>query len=80
MLIVKKGDPSPTAWLADDLAFSITRTEFNAKALRVLKLTRAALMYLSYGMFREEQRRMKGDKKAIIPPMTLGPWEDRWKQ
>jgi len=70
---------SPSAWLVDDLAYSVARTEFEAKALRVLKLARAALMYLSLGMQREEKRRATKKDKALIAPMTPSPWEDNWK-
>jgi len=80
MLVTRPLDPdSPLAWLVDDLAYSIVRPEFNAKALRVLKLARAALMYLSLGMNREEKRRAAKPGKDMIASMPLDTWEDEWK-
>ncbi len=77
---VRPKDPSsPSSWLVDDLAYSVSRSELSAKALRVLKLARAALTYLSLGMHREEKRRAHG-KTGVAVPMTLGVWEDEWKQ
>lgn len=82
MLVPRVTDPkSPLAWMVDDLAFSIAKTEFDAKALRVLKLARAALMYLSLGMHREEKQRAKTRKDgSMLAPMPLTPWDDEWKQ
>lgn len=44
--------PPPT-----DLALTISRKQFEAKALHLLKLARSALVYLSVGVGFEEQRR-----------------------
>ena len=61
------------------LAYSIARAELNAKTLRLLKLVRAAMIYLMLGMHREESRRVHDGKKLAFPmPMTL--WEDNWKR
>ncbi len=64
----------------DRLAFSIQRQDFEAKALRLLKLARAALIYVSLGMHAEERRRnaQKGDKAVM--PMHLDTWDDGWKR
>jgi tetratricopeptide (TPR) repeat protein len=66
--------------LADKLAYSISRSEFEQKTLRLLKMTRAALIYLSLGIHCEEKRRaQKRDTANHIPRMFLDVWEDEWK-
>jgi hypothetical protein len=82
MLIGHPEDPeSPLAWIVDDLAYSIAQAEFNAKGLRVLKLARAALMYLSLGMRSEEKRRAsQKEDGSFVASMPLDTWDDEWKQ
>ena len=53
----------------DPLALRISRTDFNNKALRILKLSRAALIYLSLGIHGEERGRSKNKKTGFIAPM-----------
>lgn len=64
----------------DTLAYSIERTDFEAKTLRLIKLARAALIYLSLGMHREEKRRAASRPQGLVMPMELDTWEDEWKQ
>lgn len=64
----------------DRLAYSVGRDDFYRKTLRVLKLARAALIYLSLGMHSEERRRAKDKADGIIAPMILDLWEDKWKR
>lgn len=56
----------------DRLAFSVERFELEAKALRVLKLARAAMIHLCLSMHREETIRVK-DENGFAMPMTLPP-------
>lgn len=66
--------------LADTLAFSTYRREFEAKTLRLIKMARAALIYLSLAIHCEEQRRAKErGPGSIVPGMLLDVWEDEWK-
>lgn len=66
--------------LADTLAFSMYRWEFEAKTLRLIKMVRAALIYLSLVIHCEEQRRAKErGPDSIVPGMQLDIWEDEWK-
>ena len=66
--------------LADTLAHSMYRRDFQEKALRLIKMVRAALVYLSLAINWEEQRRKKErGPEAIVPGMPLGIWEDEWK-
>jgi LA2681-like HEPN len=79
MLIRKpKGDPCGDMW-TDRLAYSLSRREFEAKALKVFRLTRAGLVYLSLGMHAEERRRAGNKPKGKRMPMELPILEDRWK-
>jgi hypothetical protein len=64
----------------DDLAYSIQREDFEAKTLRVLKHARAALVYLSLAMHREERRRAEGKGDTRTVPMSLDPWDDDRKR
>jgi len=67
--------------LVDSLAFSVYRRVFEDKTLRLLKMARCALIYLSLAIHSEElQRRRNGEgsgKTAL--PIFLDVWEDRWK-
>jgi hypothetical protein len=74
-------DPgSPSALWADTLAFSIQRSDLEGNTLRLLKLSRAALTYLSLGMHWEERRRATNRGKARVVPIGLDVWEDDWKR
>lgn len=64
---------------ADTLALSIGRADFQGKTLRVLKMARAALIYLSLGMHAEERRREEGEDDTIAGPMILPTVRDDWK-
>lgn len=63
----------------DPLALRVSRNDFNQKALRVLKLTRAALIYLSFGIHREERGRGEGKKPDLIAPMFTNLIADKYK-
>jgi tetratricopeptide (TPR) repeat protein len=66
--------------LADTLAFSVYRSDFQEKTLRLMKMARAALIYLSLAIHSEEKRRAKERKPgAIVPGIPLDVWEDKWK-
>jgi HEPN superfamily protein len=53
----------------DDLALMVSRPQFEAKAIHLLKLARAALMYLAIGVGFEEKRREPG--RAGVPVEEL---------
>ncbi len=54
------------------------RDSFYLKTLKLFKLVRAALIYLSLGVHIEE-RKKKSRTDGIIAPMPLGRYEDDWK-
>lgn len=68
----------PSDLFLDRLAFSVQREDFFRRTLRVLRLARAALIYLSLGMHHEELQRPPS-KNGFVAPMILGLWEDEWK-
>jgi len=72
-------DRAPSA-LADTLAFSVHRREFEVKTLKLIKMARSALIYLSLAIHAEEkQRRTENEHKTITPKVTLDIFEDDWK-
>jgi hypothetical protein len=67
--------------MADTLAYHLYRDEFHAKTLRLLKMVRAALIYLALAVRAEERDRGKARKPdSVIPGIPLDVWEDRWKR
>lgn len=75
-ILIRPADPSDLFF--DRLAFSVQREDFFRRTLRVLRLARAALIYLSLGMHHEELQRPRS-KNGLVAPMVLGLWEDEWK-
>ena len=68
-----------TIW-HDNLTFSMHRREFESKTLRLIKMARAALIYLSLAIHYEEQQRSKEQcPNSIVPKIPLDIWEDEWK-
>jgi tetratricopeptide (TPR) repeat protein len=58
--------------------YSISRDDFGLKTLKLLKLARAALIYLSLAIHREERRRPKSE--GIVAPIPVSNWDDDWKR
>jgi tetratricopeptide (TPR) repeat protein len=68
-------------FLRDDLAYSIDRKDFEKKTLRLLRMGRNALIYLSLAINVEErERNRKRHPKEIIVPMISDLWKDDWKR
>jgi hypothetical protein len=66
--------------LKDPLAYSISRQEVETKTLKLLKLVRAALTYLSLAIHSEESARAKNRNPKHVFPMTVSIFEDEWKR
>jgi hypothetical protein len=81
-LLAPEPPPTPgTDPFYDDLAYSIGRQNLDQSTLKLLKLARAALIYLSLGMHREERRRDDArEETVLLMPMSLGKYEDSWKR
>lgn len=63
----------PDSYKVEDISYSISRTEFERKTLRLLKLTRAALIYVAIAVSHEEQKREYNQQKAATFPIALVP-------
>ncbi len=77
-ILAHKHEPDPSAspdWIdrlwENQLAYSITRNDLIIKTIRLMKVARAALIYLCLGMRREEQRRYLGKDPTKIFPIHL---------
>lgn len=73
--------PSPFDLFNDDLAHSLTVADLERRSLRMLKLARAALIYLLLGMHTEEERRRAApgsDGLAATMPIYMA--DDLYKQ
>jgi tetratricopeptide (TPR) repeat protein len=55
-------------------------TEFSAKTLKLLRLSRAAMIYLCLSLWREEQVRTKARPKRSLLRAKLNIWKDEWKR
>lgn len=65
----------------DTLAHSLSADDLQRRTLHLLKLVRSALIYLSLGMHKEEERRRaEMGPDALIPPMPIDTWDDDWKR
>ena len=65
----------------DTLAYSISRSDLEARTLRLLKLVRAALIYLCLGMHWEERRRMKQRRsKRLVARQSLPTFDESAKR
>lgn len=65
---------------AEQLGLHLGRDDFAARTLRLLKLSRAALIYLSLAVHSEERLRHKNRGGGRVMPMPLDTWRDTWKQ
>jgi hypothetical protein len=66
--------------LKDQLSFSIKQSEFEEKTLRLLKMVRAGLIYLSLAVHREEIIRRQNNGVAKALPVELQTFSDAWKR
>jgi len=69
--------------LSDKLAFSLYRGEFENKTLRLIKMARAAFIYLALAIQTEERHKVQkisAGKKIPHIHLNLDIWEDEWKR
>lgn len=66
-------------WTAITETYEIKRSLFNAKTLKILKLSRSALMYLSFLIYDEENQRRKTKGNKLSLPMHFIKLDDEWK-
>jgi hypothetical protein len=61
--------------------YSVSRDNLEDKTLRLLKLSRAALIYLSLAVHQEERvRHKRRTTTGLIAQMPIDTWEDDWKR
>jgi hypothetical protein len=68
-------DRSDNGLFSDQWAFHLSMQELNEKTIRILKMARAGLTYLSLAVHREENIRRYQRPDEIAVPMTLPRWE-----
>lgn len=68
-------DRSDNALFDDQWAFHLSMQELNEKTIRILKMARAGLIYLSLAVHREENIRRSQVPDEITFPMELPRWE-----
>ncbi len=67
--------------IEDSLAFSVYRDDFEHSTISIMRLARAALIYLSLAVHIEERNKSKSpDANTVIVPMHMDIWEDDWKR
>ena len=71
--------PDGKSMFRDRLAVSIYRDELESKALRMMKIARAALVYVVCAVNVEEHMRSTKRGKGRVSPMFMDKWEDAWK-
>ncbi|MCR6629937.1 MAG: LA2681 family HEPN domain-containing protein [Magnetospirillum sp.] len=68
------------AFATGELGKSLSSHEMEAKALRVMKIARSALCYLSLAIGREEELRDSKRPDGPVFSMPLATWDDAWKR
>lgn len=63
----------------EPVGLHIGRQDFEAKALRLMTLARAAIIYLCLAVHREENLKKDGSDETISMPMIVDTWDDKWK-
>ncbi|MBN2752357.1 MAG: hypothetical protein JXQ84_06580 [Rhodospirillaceae bacterium] len=63
----------------EEVGLHIGRHEFEAKALRLIGLARAAIIYLCLAVHREERLKEDISHASFSMPMIVGTWDDKWK-
>ncbi len=67
--------------MEDSLGLSVYRRDFERSAISIMRLVRAALIYLSLGVHSEERHKAKGrDSNAPVMLMWIDTWKDDWKR
>jgi hypothetical protein len=62
------------------LGHSISRNDFVSKTLRLLKIARAAMIYLPLAVHMEERARRRNLKADFVVQMPLTSYDDQWKR
>ena len=60
--------------------YSLYKPDFAARTLRLLKVVRAAMIYLCLAVWSEERMRGRDSSRKKSVSMPLDVWDDEWKQ
>lgn len=63
----------------DTLAYSVSRDQFEKMTINILRLARAALIYLSLGINEEELQKDR-ESSGMAFPLYLDEYDDEWKR
>jgi hypothetical protein len=66
--------------ITGSLGLSISSHDFASKTLRLLKIARAAMIYLPMAVHMEERERRRSSKSDFVMSMPLTPYDDNWKR
>ncbi|MEA1940664.1 MAG: LA2681 family HEPN domain-containing protein [Pseudomonadota bacterium] len=67
--------------ITSSIGHSISSTDLASKALRLLKMARAAMIYLPLAVHAEERRRSRdSDADGFVCHMDISTWNDDWKR
>ncbi len=66
-------------WTQETETYEIDRVLFEDKTFKILKLSRSALMYLSYMIYEEESERQKNRGDGVIIPVDFINLKDEYK-
>lgn len=66
-------------WMQETEMLEIDREFFTAKTLKILKLARAALMYLSFAVYEEEAKRRSNIKDGLIASVNIPSYKENYK-
>jgi hypothetical protein len=76
---IKRPNKKPD-FMDDVLAYSVGRYDFIKKTERMLKLARAAIIYIVLAVHLEERKKSKEDKGKIVMPMDIDEIDNEWKR
>lgn len=62
-----------------ELSFPVSDVELSGQSIKLLKLVRSALIYLSSAVAHEESRKLADSKPGFIAPMLITPVDDRYR-
>jgi hypothetical protein len=80
MVHPKEGRTPEAAFDRDRFAYSMKRREFEREAVALLRRARAALLYVSFAIRLEEERRdQERAGNGVAMPVISDVWKDEWK-
>lgn len=72
-------NPDNSTMFKDNICYSISETDLKKYCLKLIKLSREALINLSIGVHIEEKKKKQGSSGKYIPEIHSDIYEDNWK-